>query len=254
MRSLSFDERVRITRFLNLAENDSGLAETDYKTIYLYSDGNKGRKQVTLARGFTQDGGNLGKVLDRYVSLGGSRASFFNPYIKKMGDGNLYKDTDFLKTLSACAVEVAMQKAQDEVFEECYINPALEWATKNGFVRSLSIAVIVDSFLHSGTIPPFLQAKFKEKTPSNGGEEKAWIFQYLVARFNWFSSSKGILRSCVFRPKFFLEQIATISKVSSDAKLPKIKSLGGSEWELSSLGNWAFACPLTIAEKGKICG
>ena len=240
MRTLSFDERVRITRFLNLAENDSGSAETDYKTIYLYSDGNGGRKQVTLARGFTQDGGNLKKVLERYISLGGSRATFFTPYLKKMSDGKLYKDSDFLKTLSACASEVKMRQAQDEIFDECYINPALEWASKNGFVQSLSVGVIIDSFLHSGRIPPFLQSKFAEKTPSSGGNEKNWIFEYLLARYNWFSESTGILKSCVFRPKFFLEQIATFSRYG--------------DWTLLAKGNWGLNCPLSVSGKGKICG
>jgi hypothetical protein len=36
--------------------------------VYIYADGKNGRKQVTLGVGFTEDGGNLEKVLNSYMS------------------------------------------------------------------------------------------------------------------------------------------------------------------------------------------
>jgi hypothetical protein len=50
---------------------------------------------------------------------------------------------------------------------------------------------------------------------------------YCTQRMAWFKRSAGPLGTCVFRPKFFLEQLKA--------------------------NNWGFSCPLRIAEKGKIC-
>ena len=61
----------RVSWMLNLFENDNGKKETDYRTVYRYHDGNGKRRQVTLGRGFTEDGGNLRKVVDAYLANGG---------------------------------------------------------------------------------------------------------------------------------------------------------------------------------------
>lgn len=214
-------------RFLNLAENDSGSPETDYKTIYRYGDGNGKRRQVTLGRGFTQDGGNLWKVLARYIAKGGARAEFFGPYETKMRDGALWQDTAFLKALGAASVEEAMRDAQDEVFKEVYLTPALEWADSRGFKLPLSYAVAVDSYLHSGQMTKWLVASFPEPTPANGGDEKVWMKAYLEARLAWFTRVSGDLHTCMFRPQFFLGEIAA--------------------------NNWELHCPLTVRGKGRIC-
>ena len=219
---------VRIfTRFLNLAENDSGSPDTDYKTIYLYKDGNNKRRQVTLGRGFTQDGGNLWKVLARYISKSGAKADFFTPYEAKMSSGDLWQDKDFLKAIGDCSTEQAMRDAQDEVFNEVYLNPALQWADTHGFTLALSYGVAVDSYLHSGQMSPRLVNSFAEHTPSNGGDEKKWMQAYLDARLSWFANSSGPLHTCMFRPAFFLAQIKR--------------------------GNWNLDCPLTVPGKGVIC-
>ena len=214
-------------RFLNLAENDSGSAETDYKTIYRYADGNGKRRQVTLGRGFTQDGGNLWKVLARYIEKQGKEMIFFSRYAHKMSDGALWQDAAFLKTLGAVSTEAAMREAQDEVFREVYLTPALEWADSREFQLPLSYAVAVDSYLHSGQMTKWLVASFPEHTPANGGDEKAWMKAYLEARLAWFARVSGDLHTCMFRPQFFLGEIAA--------------------------NNWELHCPLMVRGKGKIC-
>lgn len=213
-------------RILNCFENDSASPETDYKSIYIYHDGNNHRRQVTLARGFTQDGGNLKKVLQRYIDKGGSKSDFFKGYLSKMGSGGLADDKSFIQTLKGCSTESAMREAQDEIFVEAYLNPALTWATNHNFKEYLSIGVIVDSFLQSGTILGWLAAKVSQKTPNNGGDEKKWIEEYLEARLSWFQRSSGPLKNCTYRPKFFLGEIKK--------------------------GNWGLDCPL-VANDSKVC-
>ena len=64
--------RTLILRVLNVAETD----HPDGKpyAVYVYADGKNGRKQVTLGVGFTEDGGNLEKVLNSYIAKKGAFA------------------------------------------------------------------------------------------------------------------------------------------------------------------------------------
>jgi len=221
------DEHVRLfTRFLCLCENDSGLPEADYRAVYRYRDGNNSRRQVTLGMGFTEDGGNLSKVIDAYLANGGSSTELRTKR-GQIGKGVLAGDQSFCSALSKAGAESAMTNAQDKVFREAYLNPAIAWAEREGFTLPLSYAVAVDSFLHSGQMSKHLRAKFNEPTPGNGGNEIIWMRSYCTQRKAWFERSAGPLGTCVFRPKFFLEQMAA--------------------------NNWGFNCPLRIAEKGRIC-
>jgi len=216
-----------ISRFLNLCENDSGSPETEYNKIYIYKDGNGGRKQLTLSRGFTCDGGNLKKVVVRYIQKGGILSDMFKKRLDKFGKGILISDTEFIKGLVSAGTEQAMKDAQDEIFNEVYLGPAIKWADINRFKENLSIAVIADSYLHSGQMTPFLMQKFSEKKPGSGGDEKIWIKSYLEQRLAWFERVSGPLHTCMFRPQFFLNEIEK--------------------------DNWELSCPLTVKEKGKIC-
>lgn len=218
-------ERI-FCRILNAFENDSGSPETDYKSVYIYRDGNDKRKQVTLARGFTDDGGNLKKVVERYIAKGGSLSKLFQDRLGKFGKGVLHTDQEFIGALHTAAAEPAMQQAQDEIFDEVYLQPALRWAQGFKFEQPLSVGVIVDSFLHSGTMTRFLMAKFTEHKPSDGGDEKKWMTSYLHERLAWFERVTGPLHNTTYRPKFFLGQIAT--------------------------NNWEMHCPL-VANGTRVC-
>lgn len=213
-------------RILNAFENDSGSPETDYKSVYVYSDGTNKRKQVTLARGFTDDGGNLKKVIERYIAKGGKLTALFQARLGKFGKGVLHTDKEFIGALHTAADEPVMHEAQDEIFNEEYLQPALKWADGFGFKQPLSVGVIVDSFLHSGTMPRSLMARFNEHKPSDGGNEVAWIVSYLQERLAWFKRATGALHNTTYRPKFFQAQIAA--------------------------GNWPMNCPL-VANGSKVC-
>lgn len=222
------NDKIRITqRILNAFENDSGSPETDYKTIYMYHDGNGDRRQVTLARGFTDDGGNLKRVIVRYIAKFGRLSDYFKTKLNDFGKGKLDDDNEFIKKLKEASSEQVMHEAQDEIFTEAYMQPALTWAEGHGFKENLSQAVIVDSYLHSGSVPEFLMKRFSEKKPSMGGDEKVWIKEYLDTRREWLAGhSKKILRTTVYRPDFFLTQMKR--------------------------NNWNLDCPLT-AHDVEVC-
>ena len=101
-----------------------------------------------------------------------------------------------------------MQRVQDEFFDEGYFQPAMRWASDNGFSQALSALVNYDSFIHSGSIPGFLRKLFPAKTPANGGKEQDWIAQYVAARDNWLRNhSNELLRRTVYRTECFNREI-----------------------------------------------
>lgn len=195
------------SRMLNAFENDSASPETDYASIYLYHDGPGQRQQVTLGRGFTQFGGSLGMVLRRYITKGGQYSvNFQNALDTKFQSTALALDAGFLGLLRASATDPTMRDAQDEIFNEVYISPALLWASDRGFVLPLSNALIIDSYLHSGGMLDFLMKRFPEKKPVAGGDERAWDQAYVRVRRAWLASKGKPLSNTLYRMDFFLAQ------------------------------------------------
>ncbi len=200
-----------IRRVLSVAE--TGRVEWNPSSVEVFADDNRftpPRKQVTLSVGFTEGGGNLKKVLKRYIDKGGASALTFAPYLATMGSGpTLANDPKFIKALKEAGKEAAMVEAQHECFEELYLEPAFAWAKRHGFTLPLSFMVIADSFLHSGSMLDFLMAKFPEKKPKDGGDERAWLQAYLKARQEWLAAhSNRVLRNTVYRVKCYRGEIA----------------------------------------------
>jgi chitosanase len=202
-----------IRRILSVAE--TGKAEWDPSAIYIYADDNRfnpARKQITMSIGFTEGGGNLKKVLQRYILKGGALAGAFATYLPDLGSklqASRAGDQKFITLLKSAGKEPVMVQAQTECFDELYLAPAFAWAGANGFSLPLSYLVIADSFLHSGSMLPKLLNSFREPRPVAGGKEKTWIRDYLRARHDWLKAhSNRILNKTVYRANCFLEQLA----------------------------------------------
>jgi chitosanase len=195
-----------IRRVLSVAETDQ--PEWDPCAVYKYNDGPDATPQWTLSVGFTEMGGNLKPVIQRYIQLGGTLGLQFAPYLAGMGKKHI-TDPEFKKLLQEAGKEPAMVQAQKEVFDEKYLGPAFEWAKKHGFSQPLSFLVIADSYLHSGSMLNFLMERFPEKKPKDGGDEAAWIKAYLKARREWLAGhSNRILRGTVYRADCYAREIA----------------------------------------------
>ena len=68
--------------------------------------------------------------------------------------------------------------------------------------------VIYDSYIHSGSVLTRLRNRFAERTPINGGDEKAWIKAYVEARHNWLENNGNLLiRKTIYRTNCFKEQL-----------------------------------------------
>lgn len=194
-----------IRRILSVAETDKPVWNPS--AVYKYNDGPNQTPQWTLSIGFTEMGGNLKPVIERYIELGGTLAIQLVPYLAVIGKKHI-TDPEFKKLLQKAGKEPAMVQAQHEIFDEKYLGPAFKWAKKYGFTKPLSFLVIADSFLHSGSMLNFLTEKFPEKKPIDGGDEDLWIAAYLKARRAWLAGhSNPILRGTVYRADCYLCEI-----------------------------------------------
>jgi chitosanase len=197
-------EIKKIKNVLNIAEQ--GTQTIPYGKVEVMPDGKGGRNQVTLSVGFTQDGGNLGKVIDRYVSEGGIYAKELSSY--SMSNSGLSYNATFKGLLVKAGGDPTMQRIQEELYTTLYIGPAIKWGESEGFVEPLSFLVICDSFLHSGSMLTFLRNRFSEKTPKWGGSEPVWIAQYIDVREKWLAThSNKLLRNTVYRTNYYRQLV-----------------------------------------------
>lgn len=193
----------KIQKIVNVFE--SGTPNGDYGCISLYEDGPNGIKQITYGKSQTTEWGNLSQLIKLYISFNGKFANEFIKYVDTIGRTSLVNDKNFISLLKEASKDQIMKESQDSFFDTHYWEPALKWFNKNEFKLNLSMLVIYDSFIHSGSILKFLRERFSEKVPINGGDEKAWIEQYCSARLNWLKNhSNPILRKTTYRVCDFL--------------------------------------------------
>jgi len=142
----------------------------------------------------------LGELVAAYVNAAGQFSDALRPYVGRVGHESLVGDHDFLQLLRDAGRDPVMQRAQDELFERAYFDPAMSWADHNGFTLPLSALVIYDSFIHSGSILSVIRAMFSERTPAGGGDEQAWVRAYVAARHRWLASNvRAIVRHTTYR-------------------------------------------------------
>lgn len=202
------ENKKKIIQIVNVFE--TGTPEGKYDAIAIFPDGKGGSRQITYGRSQTTEQGNLRNLLERYISLSGTFSAAFQPFMSKVGKVPLVDNTAFKQLLKDSAKQdPRMRIAQDETFEILYFQPAVHFFDGEGFTLPLSLLVIYDSYIHSGSIPGLLRTRFAERTPARGGSEKVWIEEYTKARQNWLATHKRkILHATAVRPKTFLAQMA----------------------------------------------
>lgn len=199
--------KQKIMRIVNVFE--TGTPDGEYDMLVIYPDGRNGSRQITYGRSQTTEQGNLRNLVERYITMNGMYAESFRPYVPKIGAVSLVNDNTFKQLLKKSAQEdPLMRQAQDETFDILYFQPALHFFNAEQFALPLSLLVIYDSYIHSGSIPAFLRARFPERTPLRGGDEKAWIAAYTKTRQHWLAThTRKILHPTVYRTKTFLNEM-----------------------------------------------
>jgi len=200
-------QKKKIIQVVNVME--TGTPEGRYDQVTILADGKNGTKQITYGRSQATEHGNLKNIIQRYVNSGGKFAGEFSPFLPLIGKKPLVNDTTFKQLLKTSAKEdPLMREAQDETFEVLYYAPAMHFFDQEKFTLPLSMLVIYDSYIHSGSIPAFLRSRFPEATPLRGGDEKEWIAEYLRVRQHWLANHpKKVLHPTVYRTKAYLEAI-----------------------------------------------
>lgn len=199
------DKKDLIKKVLLAFEQSS--TSIKYDKIYLWDDGPNNIKQITVSFGITE-WGNLKKLIDSYINLNGKLSDKFRPYFSKIKGESLVGDSNFINLLKESGSDKVMQMCQERLFDELYIDPAYNFCSTNKLETPLSKLVICDSYLHSGSILPFLRNKFKENIPASGGNEKTWTKSYCETRKNWLENhTRLILRKTVYRMQFMLDRI-----------------------------------------------
>ena len=94
-----------------------------------------------------------------------------------------------------------MQRAQDEVFDEGYWTPAVQKCAAMGLVSPLAHLVVYDTCIQSGPgRVDSLRMKFAAKSPSTGGDEKAWVQAFNAARRDFLMSNPNpLVQKSVYR-------------------------------------------------------
>jgi len=206
--NLTPDQKRICEQVINVFE--TGSPQGIYSAIAVLKDGPHKMRQVTYGRSQTTEYGNLHELLEMYVASGGSYAGQLQPYIEKIGVTPLADDSQFKQLLrDAGKKDPVMRQTQDTFFDKRYFQPAMRWGDDNGFTLPLSALVIYDSFIHSGSILPFLRKRFPEMPPAKGGDEKRWISQYVDARHQWLATADNVvLHQTIYRTACFKNEIA----------------------------------------------
>ncbi|MFD2053540.1 chitosanase [Mesorhizobium calcicola] len=205
---LTATQKLICERVINVYE--TGTVEGRYGAISIYHDGPHGIRQITFGRSQTTEYGNLKELVQMYVEEGGTFSAALASYVDRIGIVALVDDASFKDLLRRAGNEdPAMRQAQDAFFDRRYFQPALDWAGSHGFTLALSTLVIYDSFIHSGGILKLLRARFPEKPPAAGGDEKTWIKQYVDVRNDWLANNQNPdVRPSAYRTKDFQREVA----------------------------------------------
>ena len=192
-------QKQKIESVINAFE--AGSATGNYSAVSVYPDGSKGVKQITYGRSQTTESSLLASLIEKYIMAGGRLSEDFKSYNGRIGKRPyMWNNAKFIALLKSAGKDPVMRTVQDEFFDERFCLPAKEWAVSNGFTLPLSLLVIYDSYIHSGSIRADIRNMFAEYTPENGGNEKVWVAQYVEARKNWLLSRKSeVLRKTIYR-------------------------------------------------------
>lgn len=180
--------RKEVFALVSSAENSS----TDYTEQYAYiEDIGDGRGYTAGIIGFTTGTGDLLEVVERYTELKPeNELKKYIPALKRVngtdshsGLGNAFEND----WISASHTNEMIQ-AQNDILDEQYMSVALQYAKKDG-LRPLGQYIYYDALVMHGsgdgddcfeTIRNV--ALKKEKAPSGGGDETAFLAAFLDAR------------------------------------------------------------------------
>jgi chitosanase len=181
----------KIDKIVQVFENGKIV---DYGQVSFNNDGPNGIDMLSYGvLQCTEWGGSLKGLIQSYVNACGKYSKQLQPYLNKIGVVSLYADTVFIELLRNSGSDIVMQDCQNIYFNNHYWVPAFDWFNRHDFTLNLSMLVIFDSFINSGSIRMDVRDMFSELTPDSDGDEKTWVTQYVAARKQWMANKGGAI-------------------------------------------------------------
>lgn len=194
---------------------ETGGPVPKYDTLAILRDGPGNIPQVTFGSHQMTDASNsLDKCVRRIVDLAtevGDNSAFVKtlraaiPILAKNTTSSirsLASDTNFHIALKASAKTEYGKRAQREVYDELYVQPAVNACAGSGWVEPLSLAVVLDGMTHGSW--RLIRDQVDPERP-----ERYWIVSYLWRRRNFLKAHpRQLLKATACRPESLL-RIAT---------------------------------------------
>lgn len=185
---LSPAQKLRADMLISVFENST------LELQYAYAENlHDGRGYTAGRAGFCSGCGDLLLVAERYAKLKpGNALAKFLPRLRELA--RLASDstkglTGFPAAWAAAAGDPLFRGAQDAVSDELYYLPALAYAGQLGLVKDLSRIALYEASIQHGLgadpdgLPSMIQKASKAaKPPAAGGDEKAWLNEFLKVR------------------------------------------------------------------------
>ena len=180
--------RKEVFALVSSAEN----SDTDYTKQYEYiEDIGDGRGYTAGIIGFTSGTGDLLDVVEHYTELKpNNELEKYIPALKKVNGTDSHNGLGeaFEKAWRAAAKTDEMIQAQNDILDEQYMFPAVEYANKDG-LSPLGQYIYYDALVVHGSgdsedcFEAIRDAALeKEQTPSDGGDEADYLNAFLDAR------------------------------------------------------------------------
>lgn len=176
---------------------------------------------------FTHRSGSLKEVVEKYLATDAQAGRpALDTYVDGMANaaniGSYSRNSVIKAALKAAAKTPEMLAAQVEVATEKYLNPALAACERSGFVLAMTLAVVYDAMNQGGYDVVRDRVTLQASSfPNPTAFERAWTHDFCIERKAWLAASrKSVVRGTIYRPNFFIGQIAN--------------------------GNWDLDLPLTV--------
>lgn len=175
----TLDQADTIQSLVSIPENSTTSWWKNYGYIEDISDG---RGYTTGLVGNTSGTHDLLMVIQELQKLDPNNELVkFIPALKKVDNSPSTVGLDeFKRIFQRSGANVHLQQAQWNIIVRLYWKPAYDLCKKYGLKSVLALYFIYDTCLNLGNAAT--AKKVKVKAPSEGGDEKEWLKQYLIER------------------------------------------------------------------------
>lgn len=188
---LSNSQRAITDQIISIFENNTPMIQYDY--IENLDDG---RGYTAGRAGFTSATGDMLEVVERYTEISWRNAlAVYLPRLRELSQiesASVEGLEGLEQAWEISAKDIVFQKVQDDVVDDYYFYPALDYVHSIGLTWPLSILCIYDTIIQHGEgddldgLPEIIRLTTlqAEGTPLQGIDEGIWLQTFLEIRRN----------------------------------------------------------------------